>query len=596
MGIAAILAQNSQAIINLVTANVSTVPLTNSNVTLSEAEAAYPILEFTGTLTANVTVTIPANGKWAVYNATTGAYTVTLSSGLGATALAAQNVLSDVVALGNTGVLLSSGGSGSGGVSSFNTRIGAVTLEGSDITGAGGALLLSPAFSGTPTSTTPTAGDDSKNIATTAFVVTSLEQYAPLASPALTGTPTSPTPGNTSNSTNIATTAFVQNLISAVAGGLNYQGAWNASTNTPTLTSGVGTKGYLYQVDVAGTTTLDGNSTWDVGDLLSFSGTVWQRIPAQTSGVTSFNTRTGAITLESSDVTTALGFTPTSIVGLAPLESPAFAGTPTAPTPSAGNSSADIATTSFVATSFAPLASPALSGTPTAPTAATGTNTTQLATTAFVENAVSSVAGGFAPLASPEFTGTPTAPTPAVGSSSTDIATTSFVATSFAPIASPVLTGTPVAPTALAGTNTGQIATTAFVETAVSAVTGDFAPLASPSFTGRVQSPSYSYTVEPLGSVSGTQTLNLSAASEFTMTITGATTLAFTNTLGANLSQIVVIRFTNAGVGNIAWPASTKFAAKTPPVFTVSGTDVLGVMYDTTTSTYMVFVIGLNVG
>jgi hypothetical protein len=31
-------------------------------------------------------------------------------------------------------------------------------------------------------------------------------------------------------------------------GDLNYQGTWNASTNTPTLTSSVGTKGYYYVV------------------------------------------------------------------------------------------------------------------------------------------------------------------------------------------------------------------------------------------------------------------------------------------------------------------------------------------------------------
>lgn len=59
-------------------------------------------------------------------------------------------------------------------------------------------------------------------------------------------------------------------------------------------------------------------------------------------------------------------------------------GTVLAPTPTAGNNSTQIATTAFVATSFAPLASPALTGTPTAPTATAGTNTTQVATTAFV--------------------------------------------------------------------------------------------------------------------------------------------------------------------------------------------------------------------
>lgn len=42
---------------------------------------------------------------------------------------------------------------------------------------------------------------------------------------------------------------------------------------------------------------------------------------------------------------------------------------------------------------YAPTVSPAFSGTPTAPTASVGTNTTQIATTAFVQGAVSTVAG-----------------------------------------------------------------------------------------------------------------------------------------------------------------------------------------------------------
>ena len=42
-------------------------------------------------------------------------------------------------------------------------------------------------------------------------------------------------------------------------------------------------------------------------------------------------------------------------------------------------------------TSRAPLASPAFTGTPTAPTASSGTNTTQIATTAFVQDAVSGI-------------------------------------------------------------------------------------------------------------------------------------------------------------------------------------------------------------
>lgn len=56
-------------------------------------------------------------------------------------------------------------------------------------------------------------------------------------------------------------------------------GTWNASTNTPTLASGTGTTGDTYFVSVAGTTTLDGESTWDIGDMLIFANSVWNRIP-----------------------------------------------------------------------------------------------------------------------------------------------------------------------------------------------------------------------------------------------------------------------------------------------------------------------------
>ena len=70
---------------------------------------------------------------------------------------------------------------------------------------------------------------------------------------------------------------------------------------------------------------------------------------------------------------------------------------------------------------FAPINSPAFTGVPTAPTPATNDNTNKLATTAFVKNQ------NYAPVASPSFTGSPTAPTPAPGNNSTNLATTAFV-------------------------------------------------------------------------------------------------------------------------------------------------------------------------
>jgi hypothetical protein len=69
----------------------------------------------------------------------------------------------------------------------------------------------------------------------------------------------------------------VSSIVNAI-GALNYKGTWNASTNTPALASGVGTKGDYYVVSVAGTTTLDGISNWGVGDWVTFNGSVWQRV------------------------------------------------------------------------------------------------------------------------------------------------------------------------------------------------------------------------------------------------------------------------------------------------------------------------------
>lgn len=55
--------------------------------------------------------------------------------------------------------------------------------------------------------------------------------------------------------------------------------AWNASTNTPTLVSGtLPTANNSYSVTVAGTTNLDGITSWGVGDIAYFDGAHWQQI------------------------------------------------------------------------------------------------------------------------------------------------------------------------------------------------------------------------------------------------------------------------------------------------------------------------------
>ena len=85
-----------------------------------------------------------------------------------------------------------------------------------------------------------------------------------------------------SSSSVLATGAQIQTAINnALTGVLSYQGTWNASTNSPSLASGVGTPGYYYIVATAGSTNLDGITDWEVGDWAVFSDLAtdaWQKI------------------------------------------------------------------------------------------------------------------------------------------------------------------------------------------------------------------------------------------------------------------------------------------------------------------------------
>lgn len=103
-------------------------------------------------------------------------------------------------------------------------------------------------------------------------------------------------------------TVPVSQLPAAVLGALSYQGTWNASTNTPTLTSSTGTKGYYYVVNVAGSTNLNGITDWVIGDWAVYNGSVWQKVD-NTDAVTSVNGYTGTVVLTQTDIS---GTVPTS--------------------------------------------------------------------------------------------------------------------------------------------------------------------------------------------------------------------------------------------------------------------------------------------
>ncbi len=92
-----------------------------------------------------------------------------------------------------------------------------------------------------------------------------------------------------------------QNQINAVVGSVNFQGVWNASTNSPALASGVGTKGYYYIVTVAGSTNLNGITDWKLGDWAIYDGTAWQKVD-NTDAVVSVNGYMGIVTLAKADI------------------------------------------------------------------------------------------------------------------------------------------------------------------------------------------------------------------------------------------------------------------------------------------------------
>jgi hypothetical protein len=109
--------------------------------------------------------------------------------------------------------------------------------------------------------------------------------------------------GSSISATDSILAAFgkLQGQINDLIGGLQYQGTWNASTNTPTITSGVGTDGHFYIVSVAGNTTIDGITDWQIGDWIVFHGTAWQKVD-NTESVVSVNGLTGAVNLTTSNI------------------------------------------------------------------------------------------------------------------------------------------------------------------------------------------------------------------------------------------------------------------------------------------------------
>jgi len=126
-------------------------------------------------------------------------------------------------------------------------------------------------------------------------------------------------PSQTGNSGKFLTTNGTSTSWASVAGGLSYQGTWNATTNTPTLASSTGTNGYYYIVSTAGSTNLNGITDWQVGDWLVFNGSVWQKID-QSEVLQSITSTDGSVTVtttgSTADLSVAVAASTTNVICL----------------------------------------------------------------------------------------------------------------------------------------------------------------------------------------------------------------------------------------------------------------------------------------
>lgn len=286
---------------------------------------------------------------------------------------------------------------------------------------------------------------------------------AAILSPAFTGTPTAPTAANGTNTNQIATCAFVLSNGGTGGGG-----------------GGTGGVPATRLINTTGLATGGGDLTTD--------RTI--SVPAASQADVAAGT----------DQTKAL--TPYSVAArlgaLAPLASPTFVGTPTAPTATTGSNTAQIATTAFVAATFGTFQRTAYRFVATAgQTTFSGTDAAGLTLAYTAGFAVPFVNGRR--LSPPDFTATDgTSVVIASGLNAGDevliIADAAYTVANtytqaqtnatFAPLASPTFTGTPAVPTAAAGTNTTQAASTAFVAAAFAQRTAFFARLASDAGVG----------------------------------------------------------------------------------------------------------------
>ena len=470
----------------------------------------------------------------------------------------------------------------------------------------------------------------------TSAIQTQLDAKSPTASPTFTGTPAAPTPTAGTNTTQLATTAFVKKAVDDLIGGagpaldtLNELASAinNDASYASTISTALGLKAPLASPTFTGTVILPDNTisngmmkddsvdTAEIKDNaitnVKLADNAVDTAEIKDSAVTSAKIADGTIVNADINASAAIAL---SKLATDPLARANHTGSQTASTISDFTEAAQDAIGGILGTG--------LTYNDSSNTITVDSTNIQLRVSGVSDTEIGYLDGVTSSI-----------------QTQLDLNLASSIAsTTYAPIASPTLTGTPAAPTATAGTNTTQIATTAFVKKSVddlingagaaydtlkelsdliiadestasslATTVGNKAPKADPTFTGTVTLPlstSGYVTTNSSGVISsvatvpnsgltnskvtvGTTDISLGASSTTLAGLTSVTSTSFTGALTGNASTVTDGVYTTGTYSNPAWITGLGWSKISSTPTTLSGYGITDSITSTTAaSTY----------
>ena len=251
-------------------AGVQTITMANANYTLSNLngvsdEARNMVLVVTGTNSGIYQVIAPLVTKtYIISNQTTGGYAITIGASSGAIVTIPNGVTAQVYTDGTNFYSAQTGSAGNflvnGNLSVTGNQVDVGNMSvGGTFGVTGTSSLAATSFSVSPTAPTPTTGDNSTKLATTAYVATATGTLGTMAS---------------QNANNVAITGGTINGVTGTASGLTVGTATNATNATYATnpasggsfitSSNIGSQSVSFATNATNATNITNSGGWSV--------------------------------------------------------------------------------------------------------------------------------------------------------------------------------------------------------------------------------------------------------------------------------------------------------------------------------------------